>query len=103
MNRKIFIWLLATIVLAIVQSVQAQPSGKIARVGILFIGGTDQPYLESFKQGMRDLGYVEGKSVVYLYRYAEGNEARLGALTAELVREKVEVIVATASNTATAA
>jgi putative ABC transport system substrate-binding protein len=102
-KRKILIWSMAIVVLAIVQSVQAQQSGKIARVGLLFIGGTDQPYLESFKQGMRDLGYVEGKNVVFLYRYAEGNEARLGALTAELVRDKVDVIVATASNTATAA
>ena len=103
MNRKILVCLLATFVLAIAQSIEAQPSGKIARVGLLFIGGTDQPYLESFKQGMRDLGYVEDKNVVFLYRYAEGNEARLGALTAELVRDKVDVILATASNTATAA
>jgi putative ABC transport system substrate-binding protein len=103
MNRKIFIWLLATIVLAIAQAVEAQQSGRVARVGVLFIGGKDQPYLESFKQGMRDLGYVEDKNVVFLYRYAEGNEARLGALTAELVRDKVDVILATASNTATAA
>jgi putative ABC transport system substrate-binding protein len=103
MNRKIISWLLATIVLAINQSVEAQQSGRLARVGVLFVGGKDQPYLESFKQGMRDLGYVEGKNIVFLYRYAEGNEDRMSALTAELVREKVDVIVATASNSAKAA
>ena len=103
MNRKIISWLLATIVLAIIQSVEAQQSGRLARVGVLFVGGKDQPYLESFKQGMRDLGYVEGKNIVFLYRYAEGNEDRMGALTAELVRDKVDVILTTASNSAKAA
>ena len=103
MNRKVFIWLLATIVLGIAQPVEAQESGRLARVGVLFIGGKDQPFWESFKQGMRDLGYAEGKNILFLYRYAEGNEDRLGALTAELVRDKVDVIVTTASNSARAA
>ena len=103
MNRKKLIGMLAAAVLMICQSVEAQQSAKLARVGVLFIGGKDQPYWEFFKQGLRDLGYSEGKNVVFLYRYAEGNEKRLSALAAELVRDKVDVIVATASNTATAA
>jgi len=103
MNRNNLIGMLAAAVLAICQTVDAQQSGKIARVGVLFVGGKDQPHWESFKQGLRELGYVEGKHVMFLYRYADGIEERMGALTAELVREKVDVIVATASNSAKAA
>jgi putative ABC transport system substrate-binding protein len=90
-------------VLANAQFIEAQQSGKVAQVGVLFIGGKDQPHLELFKQGLRELGYVEGKNLVLVYRYAEGNEKRLGTLAAELVRDKVDVIVTTASNSARAA
>jgi putative ABC transport system substrate-binding protein len=95
--------MLAAAVLAIAPISEAQQSGRLARVGVLFVGGKDQPHWESFKQGLRDLGYVEGKNIVFLYRYAEGVEDRMGALTAELVRDKVDVIVTTASNSAKAA
>ncbi len=103
MNRRSFVWILAASILALAPIVEAQQGGKLARVGVLFIGGKDQPHLESFRQGLRDLGYVEGKNIILMYRYAEGNEDRLGALTAELVRDKVDVIVTTASNSAKAA
>lgn len=103
MKRNLIFWLVATAVLALAGVGKAQQSGKLARVGMLFIGGREQPYLESFKQGLRDLGYVEGKNITLLYRHAEGDEARLGPLAAELVSEKVDVIVTTASNSARAA
>jgi len=70
---------------------------------MLFIGGRDQPHLTSFKQGLRDRGYVEGKNIVLKYRYAEGRQDRLVKLAAELVQEKVDVIVTTASVSALAA
>jgi len=57
MNRNNLIGMLAAAVLAICQTVDAQQSGKIARVGVLFVGGKDQPHWESFKQGLRELGY----------------------------------------------
>jgi putative ABC transport system substrate-binding protein len=82
---------------------QAQQTGKVPRIGMLFIGGRDQPHLEAFKQGLRERGYVEGKNIRFEYRYAEGKEDRLDALAAELVREKVDVIVTTASISALAA
>ncbi len=76
---------------------------EFSRVGILFIGGKDQPHLESFKQGLRERGYTEGKNIILIYRYAEGKGERLADLAAELVREKVDVIVTTASSSALAA
>ena len=81
----------------------AQQAGKLPRIGILFIGGKDQPHLESFKQGLRERGYTEGQNIILEYRYAEGNQERLADLAAELVREKVDVIVTTATISALAA
>src|SRR4029453_950661 len=81
----------------------AQQPQNIPRVGILFIGGRDQPHLEAFKQGLRERGYVEGKNIALEYRYAEGREERLPELAAELVQVKVDVIVVTADISAQAA
>jgi len=74
---------------------RAQPSGKApARVG--YIGNsypsTVAPSVEAFRQGLRDLGWIEGQSLVIEYRWAEGNPDRLPALAAELVRLKVDII-----------
>ena len=82
---------------------QAQQTKKVPRVGILFIGSRNQPHLEAFKQGLRERGYTEDKNIVLEYRYAEGNNDRLPELAAELVRDKVDVIVTTASVSALAA
>ena len=101
--RRIFAVLACAIILAPCAWAQAQPSGKIPRVGVLFIGGRDQPHLESFKQGLRELGYVEGKNILLEYRYAEGKYDRLPKLTEELVRDKVDVIITTSSISARAA
>ena len=59
---------------------QAQQPTKMPRVGILFIGGRNQPHLEAFKQGLRERGYTEGKNIVLDYRYAEGKVDRLPRL-----------------------
>jgi putative ABC transport system substrate-binding protein len=83
-------------------SVPAQAEERIPRIGILFIGGRDQPHLESFKQGLRERGYTEGKNIVLDYRYAEGNVDRLPSLAAELVQLKVDVVVTTSGNSARA-
>lgn len=81
----------------------AQPAPKIPRIGIVFIGGRDQPHLASFKQGLRERGYIEGKNIHLEYRYAEGHYDRLPDLAADLVRDKVDVIVTTSSISARAA
>ena len=103
MIKKITLIVLATVIAASVQFAQAQQAGKIHRIGVLFFGSRNQPHLESFLRGMRELGYVEGKNTVFEYRYAEGKFARLRELAAELVSLKVDVIVTTTSGSAYAA
>jgi len=80
-----------------------QAAERVHRVGILFIGGKEQPHLPSFKQGLRELGYLEGKDIVLVYRYAEGSQEKLSDLAAELVRDQVDIIVTTAAVSARAA
>jgi len=74
----------------------AQQAAKVARIGYLSLNlAASPPNLhEAFRQGLRDLGYVEGRNVVIEYRDAEGKPERLPALAAELVALKVDVIVA---------
>ena len=103
MTRQIFAFALSALFFIHNGPAPAGAAEKIYRVGILFIGGRDQPHLEMFKLGLRDLGYVEGKNIILVYRYAEGKLERLDELAAELVRDKVDVIVTTAANSAMAA
>jgi putative ABC transport system substrate-binding protein len=81
---------------------RAQVPKNISRVGILFVGGKDQPHLSAFKDGLRERGYIEGENVVLNYRYGEGDYNRLTALAEELVRDHVDVIVTTSSVSALA-
>ena len=78
----------------------AQQPGKVSRIGIL-AGSPQSLYWqrgnEAFRQGLRELGYVEGKNIILEYRYAEGNVALLPALAAELVRSNVDIIVTAGS------
>src|SRR5258705_2672598 len=74
---------------------EAQQAAKVARIGYLAINLAASPHLtEAFRQGLRDLGYFEGRNVVIEYRDAEGKPERLPALPAGLVPLKVDVIVA---------
>ena len=84
----------------------AQPAGKVYRIGYLSTGSASGTYLrplEAFRQGMRELGWVEGKNMVIEYRYAEGRIDRLPGLAEELVRLKVDIIVASPTPSAMAA
>jgi putative ABC transport system substrate-binding protein len=75
---------------------EAQPAGKMPQVGILSQGSpsTSSPFHDRLREGLRELGYVEGQNIVIEYRWAEGKYDRLPELAAELVRLKVDLIVA---------
>ena len=94
-TKKILVWLLVTLFLANVSVAQAQQAAKVPRLGFL-IGGSASAVAartEAFRQGLRELGYVEGKNIIIEWRYGEGKLDRLPALAAELVRFKVDIIV----------
>jgi putative ABC transport system substrate-binding protein len=97
MDRRAFIGTLTGGLLAAPLAAKAQPAGKVPRVGYLSPGSSSDPLrrrrFEAFRQGLRELGYVEGQNIVLEPRWAEGQYARYPALVADLVRLKVGVIV----------
>ena len=95
MHTKITRRTFCSMLLALPFSAQAQQSKKIARIGFLSATSASSQSLrvEAFRQGLRELGYVEGKNIVIEWRFAEGKPDRLRELVAELVRLKVDVIV----------
>src|SRR5215831_9904117 len=104
MNRRRF--LLTSLAGAVTAplAAESQPAGKVPRIGYLHPNLVASPHLaEAFRQGLRDLGYVEGRTVVIEYRDAGGQFERLPALAAELVALKVDVIVASGTLAAVAA
>ena len=101
--KSLGLWVFAFMVMVSGVVAEAQQPTKVPRIGVLFIGSKNQPHLEAFKQGLRERGYTEGKNILLEYRYAEGNNDRLPQLAAEFVRDKLDVIVTTASVSAIAA
>jgi putative ABC transport system substrate-binding protein len=102
-QRRDFL-IVAGALLAAPFAAEAQQAAKIARIGYLTSSLGVSPHLpEAFRQGLRDLGYVEGRNLVIEYREAEGKADRLPALAAELVALKVDVIVAPITSAARAA
>src|SRR6266566_8681186 len=94
MKRREFITLLGGAAVAWPLAARAQQF-KVARIGALFIGLADaQSFKKELREGMHQLGYVEGQNIAYEFRSAEGRLDRLPELAAELVRLKVDVIVA---------
>src|SRR6266478_7867976 len=103
-TRREFIGTLAGGLVVAPLAAEAQQAAKVARIGYLALNLAAAPRLEeAFLQGLRDLGYVEGRNVVIEIRDAEGKPERLPALAAELVALKVDVIVAVATPSALAA
>src|ERR1044071_3442718 len=89
-------------VLLITRSLEAQQQKKVPRIGYLAtaVRVTDGPRVEALRQGLRDLGHVEGKNIKIEYRYAEGKLERLPDLAQELVRLKVDILVVSSIITA---
>jgi len=90
--KKLFRFFLIVSFLSAGPVADAQQAKKVARIG--FLGSTRLPTQEAFGHGLRELGYIEGQNILVEYRYAEGKLDRLPELAAELVRLKVDVIVA---------
>ena len=101
----IFAALLALVVLMGASPGEAQEPGKVPRVGSLGprTAADGAPYADAFRQGLRELGWIEGKNIVIEYVWAEGNLDRLQSLAADLVRRKVDVILAGNTQAAVAA
>ena len=70
-------------VLVVPLAAEAQETGKVARIGVLSSGSPPDPFVEAFKQGLRDLGYVEGRNISIEYRWAEGRNERLPGLATQ--------------------
>ena len=95
MSKKMILLALCSLLLAPCSAAKAQQPGKVFRIG--YLGGAStsavSDRIEAFRQGLRELGYIEGENLVIEWRPAEGKFDRLPALAAELVRLKVDVIV----------
>ena len=105
MDRRTFLAGTGAVLLASPRASEAQQAGKVPRIGYLrSTSPSDRPpLLDAFRQGLRELGWVEGRNIVIDYRYAEGRFDRLPDLAAELVRLKVDIIVASPTPAAAAA
>ena len=106
MKLKLLFCLLMTVLL-ITGAAQAQQPKNIPKIGFLSrdIHPADSRApaprnLEAFRQGLRDLGYIEGKNIIIEYRYSDGRNERMPALAEELVRLKVDIIVADTTSSA---
>jgi len=91
MRKRIFIHVLAIVILASVHLAEAQQEGKVYRIGgLISASNVIAPFTDAFRQGLRELGYVEGKNYVLEIR---GGRAKRDQYAAELVRLKVDIIV----------
>src|SRR5262245_7910611 len=96
MDRRTLLFVFSLGALSARLAADAQPTGKVYRIGYLGAGSAtlSQPPVEAFREGLRELGLVEGQNIVIDYRFAEGRFDRLPDLAAELVRLRVDIIVA---------
>jgi ABC-type uncharacterized transport system substrate-binding protein len=96
MNSKSLCWLLTTVLLTTAPLAGAQQPKKVPRVGYLsnVDSARESARAEAIRLALRELGYIEGQNIAAEYRYAEGNLDRLPELAAELVRLKVDIILA---------
>src|SRR5215475_8589629 len=97
MSSKITILVLSIFLLAPAYSSEAQQPAKIARIGVLCQGNCESPLYNALWEGLRRLGYIEGHNVLIEKRAMEGRQERVADFVADLVRLKVEVILAAGS------
>jgi hypothetical protein len=90
MNKKLF-WIVMLFLLSAGTFSEAQQPKKIPRIGFVSVSGdanNQRPQVEAFRQGLRDLGYGEGKNILVEYRYIEGRQDRVPALWANWCNSK---------------
>jgi ABC-type uncharacterized transport system substrate-binding protein len=104
-NRRKLVIALGAGALLMLLAETSQPQSNVHRIGMLLAGtpATTKEIIEAFTQGLRELGYVEGKNIVIDKRFADGNVDRLPALAVDLTQQKVEVILAAGTAAAKAA
>ena len=97
-------FILCILLLAFGTTVDAQPRKKVPRVGYLAAvsASSDAPRLEAFRQGLRELGYVEGQDIIVEYRHIDREFERLPDIAAELVRMNIDILVVVTTNAALA-
>jgi putative ABC transport system substrate-binding protein len=105
MQAKFFVYILAAVLLTTLDRAHAQQQAKVPRIGYVTPTAADptSPRIKAFQQGLRELGYIEGKNIIVEYRFAEGNPERFPDLVAELVGLKLDIIVVQNSALARAA
>src|SRR5262245_64179566 len=86
--------LIAVVLLAVAVIAEAQQPRKISTIGFMRGGSPTDAEVEAFRQGLRELGYIEGKNIIIEFRNTDGNTDRFSTVAAELVRLKVDIIVA---------
>jgi len=96
MSKKLFSFALCATLFALSFPAEAQEAGKVYRIGYLTTrhGRGWRPYPDAFRQGLRELGYIEGQNIVIEWRFAKGERKRLPGLADELVKLKVDCILA---------
>src|SRR5215831_9958267 len=99
MKKTVLGFTLCALVFALCSLAQAQQRMKVQRIG--FLGGSSASaysgFIDTFRKGLRELGYVEGENITLEYRYGNGKRDRLPDLSADLIRLKVDVIVVSGS------
>jgi len=103
MRRRAFVALLASMAAACPLGARAQQAAKVARLGFLSPASASARSNAFFLKGLRELGYVEGRNIAIVYKFADGQFDRLAALAAELVESQVDVIVALVTHASLAA
>src|SRR6476661_4107181 len=96
MTKNFFVWIVGAVLLTHIFDAQAQQPTKIPRIG--YISGTGDasnqgPYVEALRQGLKDLGYMEGTHFIIEFRGAQGKTEAVPRLVAELLQLKVDVLV----------
>jgi len=95
MSGKVFFWLLATVFLITARSTEAQQAKRVPRIGVLVAvsPAVVAARIDALRQGLRELGYIDGQNILIEPRYGEGKLDRLPALARRLVGLKVDIIV----------